>query len=229
MANAVRSSLPRPTMPHFSWISSTDMIPSLWWRCSRVEHIPLGVPMHTGRRRGAVSGGKRRRSRAPAPGAPTGSEGRPRERAVVLARRDVVGPIGIEQAGERLDLVAADAELELAAAVEDHAGGLRARDAVEQRAQAPEARRLDVQLAQHERVAVGPQTAATCAVTASTSAQEWIGASKLNRASSPEQRLARRRRPAPGPRARRRETSRSPAGTARGPAGCPRASPRRRT
>src|SRR5665811_1049881 len=53
-----------------------------------------------------------------------------------------------QQAGQRLDLVAAHAELELAAAVQLHPGGLRALDAVQQRAHAAEARRLDVEMTQ---------------------------------------------------------------------------------
>src|SRR5665647_3512529 len=68
-------------------------------------------------------------------------------RAVEGERRDVVRAARVMEAGESLDVLTAHAKLELAAAVEDHAGGLDALDAVQQSAQRPEARRLDVQIA----------------------------------------------------------------------------------
>ena len=76
----------------------------------------------------------------------------PRRRGVEGAGRHVVAAVGVEEARERLDLVAAGPELELAAAVQRDA--LRAGSArcdSSSRSSAPEARRLDVQHARGER------------------------------------------------------------------------------
>jgi len=61
--------------------------------------------------------------------------------------RDVVRPVGIQQARQRLDVLTADTELELSTAVQGDAGNLRALDAVEERAQRAEARRFYVEVA----------------------------------------------------------------------------------
>ena len=85
------------------------------------------------RRRSALSAGKRSRIRRLRRGARGGCAGRRPGLTVIVARGDVVGAVGVEEGGDRLDLIASHAEFELAAAVEFYAGGLGALDAVQQR------------------------------------------------------------------------------------------------
>src|SRR5207248_9359994 len=70
---------------------------------------------------------------------------------VVLGGRHVVRPIGVEDGRKPLDLAAPGAELELAAAVHLQAPLFTLLDALEQSAQSPEARRLDVEPARLDR------------------------------------------------------------------------------
>src|SRR5438270_12194210 len=69
----------------------------------------------------------------------------PRAADVVLARRDVVGRVRVEEGRERLDLWAPRTELELTAAV--HRDAIRATvvDRIEQPLHGPEPRRLDIE------------------------------------------------------------------------------------
>ena len=70
---------------------------------------------------------------------------------VVLGRRDVVRPIGVEHGREPLDLAAPRTELELPAAVHADTALFALLDALEEAAQRPEARRLDVEPARLDR------------------------------------------------------------------------------
>ena len=119
---------------------------------------PSRTPIQIGR--------SQRKPRAAGAGA-SGLRGRPGcgLGQVVAARRDVVGRVGVKQRGEVLDLAAADAELDLAAAVVADPLRRAVVVEVEQLAQAAEARGLDVDHPRRERAA--PRCPAT----------EWIGAS----------------------------------------------------
>src|SRR6266511_691874 len=70
---------------------------------------------------------------------------RSRRAGVVLTGRDVVRPLGIEQAREHLDVAPPDAELELPAAVHADPARIAVLDAFDQALQLSEPRRLDVQ------------------------------------------------------------------------------------
>src|SRR5207302_2772802 len=75
---------------------------------------------------------------------------RSRHGVVVAGGRHVVRGVRVEERGEVLDLAATRAELELAAPVERDSPLRAVVVAVEQRTEAPEARRLDVEPARRE-------------------------------------------------------------------------------
>src|ERR1051325_2576419 len=78
-------------------------------------------------------------------------EARTRGAGVVVARRDVVRPVRIEERRESLDLAPADVELELAAAVQPDPVRIAVLDALEQPRNGAEPRRLDVHPSRHDR------------------------------------------------------------------------------
>lgn len=73
---------------------------------------------------------------------------------VVAAGRDVVGRVGVEERGQVLDVTAADAELELAAAVHADVARLAVGVGAEEAAQRAQARGLDVHHPRREREAL---------------------------------------------------------------------------